>query len=94
MDGVRLANMIDRIAGKDDDSALGGPKDPVEVIDEAVDNILASIEAIGEALGKVEAETAAEKAALVKIQDLMETAIAPYMIDVVKAMDVFVGKED
>jgi hypothetical protein len=88
--------MVDRVAGLEvaAEGAPGGPKDPVEVIDEAVDAILSALEAIGAAIPQVDADTPAEKAALQKIQDTIETAVAPYMVDVVKAMDVFVGEEE
>jgi len=92
MNSERLAHMVDRVAGLED--APGGTKDPVEVVDESVDNIIAAIEAIGEALPQVDVSSAEESAAVEKIKDLMETAIAPYMVDVAKAMDVFVGSEE
>ena len=92
MDSKRFASMIDRVAGIEE--SVGGEKDPIEVIDEAVDSIIAAIEAIGSALPNVDADTTDERAAVKTIQDTMETAIAPYMVDVAKAMDVFVGTEE
>jgi len=64
-------------------------KEPLVIVDEAVDNIIASVLAIDESLSLVKPENELEKQALEKVKDLMETAIAPYIADVAKALEAF-----
>jgi hypothetical protein len=92
MDSMRFAQMVDRVAGIE--SIAGSEKDPVEIVDESVDSIISAIEAIGASLPLIDADTPEEKAAVKLIQDTMETAIIPYMVDIAKSMDVFVGAEE
>lgn len=64
-------------------------KDPLVIIDEAVDNMIASIVAIDESLPSVKPETEAQRQALNQLKDLMETAIAPYTAEIAKALETF-----
>ena len=82
MDSERVAKMAERIADDESDK-------PLLVIDEAIDNIIAGIMVIDENLPVVKADTPAEEKALKDVRELLETAVGPYMADIVKAMDVF-----
>lgn len=82
MDKQRIAAMADRIAQKEND-------DPLVQVDMAVDALIAAIETISEQLPKVQTDNAEQKEAVEKVTDLMETAVAPYTLDIVKALDVF-----
>lgn len=74
--------MADRIAQEEND-------DPLVQVDMAVDALISAIETISEQLPKVQADTPAQKDAVEKVTDLMETAIAPYTLDIAKALDAF-----
>jgi len=80
MEIKRIERMADKIAADE-------VKDPLVVVDQSVDAIIQSIIDIGEALPKVESESPEEKKILDEVTDIMETAIAPYMSDVAKALD-------
>jgi len=89
MDMKRMADMAERIA-----QPTGGEDNPaLSQIDEAIDKMLVSIKAIEEQLPNVETASKAEEDAKAKIKDLFETAINPYVADVLEALDVFVGEE-
>ena len=81
MDMKGVSKMADKIA-IDEDKALGN-------VETAVDNIIASIQVLDENLGEVKITSSQEKEAIDKIRDLVDTAIAPYTGDVVKALEVF-----
>jgi hypothetical protein len=63
--------------------------EPLVELDMAVDQLIAAIETIGEVLPKVQPNTPQQEEALKQVQDLMETGVAPYTFDVVKAMEAF-----
>ena len=81
--------MTERVAA----SAQSEEKKPLDVVDEAVDAIIVGVQAITSNIEKVETETTTEKKALGNVKDLIETAIAPYLADIVKEMDVFDSDE-
>jgi hypothetical protein len=58
-------------------------------VDEAVDNIVASLIAIEENLPAIKADTVHQKAALDRIDELMNKAVVPYFADVVNALKAF-----
>jgi len=51
--------------------------------------MIASAQIIDENLSKVKTDGVPQKAAVDAVQDLMDTAIAPYLADIAKAMQVF-----
>ena len=78
--------MAKRIAEDNDENLV--------IVDQAVDSIIAAIQTLDETLSMVEADNDEQKNAIVKVQDLLDTAIVPYMGDIVKALDVFEGEEE
>lgn len=68
--------------GDDEDVALAN-------VDQAFDAILAAVAVIDDNLPNVKAGSVPEQAAADAIKDLMDTAIKPYLADILKAMQVF-----
>jgi hypothetical protein len=58
-------------------------------VDQALDVILAAFTVIDDNLLNIKTEGVPEKAAVDAVKDLMETAIKPYLADILKAMQVF-----
>lgn len=58
-------------------------------VDQALDAMLAAVRVVDENLLEVKASNVPEKAAIDAVKDLMETAIKPYLADILKAMQVF-----
>ena len=58
-------------------------------VDEAFDLMIVAIQAIEDNLKDIATETDEEKNAIKKIQELMDSAIAPYLSDIFKEMQVF-----
>lgn len=67
--------------GTDEDIALAN-------VDQALDAILAAVKVIDTNLPEIQITSVPEEAARDAIQDLMETAIKPYLADVLKAMQL------
>jgi len=67
--------------------------EPLVDLDMAVDQLIAAVQTIGENLPKTQPNTPEQEAALKRIKELMETGVAPYVFDVVKAMQAFEGLE-
>lgn len=67
--------------GLDEDIALAN-------VDQALDAILAAVKVIDTNLPEIQVTSVPEEAARDAIQDLMETAIKPYLADVLKAMQM------
>jgi len=93
MDKARIANMAENIvatervaASPDDDEALAN-------VDQAFDAILAAVKVIDENLPGMKADSVPQQAAKDAVQDLMDTAIKPYLADALKAMQQFEGVE-
>ena len=92
MNKERIAAMTDEIvedimgeglpATSEDDVALAN-------VDEAIDSMVLAVRAIEENLPKIKADNVPQQAALDEVKDLMETAVAPYLADVARAMDAF-----
>jgi predicted RNase H-like HicB family nuclease len=85
----RIAAMADRVAksvkaGPDNDEAFVN-------VDGALDAMIAAVQAINENLPHVKTSNVPQKAAVDAVKDLMETAIEPYLADIVQAMEVFGG---
>lgn len=82
----RIAKMTDNVAqsqsitAAEDDAALA-------MVDQAFDSMIAAIAIIEENLPNVKTETVPQAAAKAAITDLMDTAIAPYTVDAVRALE-------
>ena len=86
MDKERMERMANKIAEENDENLV--------IVDQAVDSIIAAIQTLDETLPNVDADNDEQKNAIVKIQELLDTAIVPYMGDIVKELDVFEAQED
>lgn len=92
MNKERIAAMteeiVEEIAGEqipvssEDDESLAN-------VDQAIDMMVAAVRVIDENLPKVKTDNAPQKAAISVVQDLMDTAVKPYLADVARAMDAF-----
>ena len=90
MDTNKMDEIANRVAAKnaeDDSSAL-------QAVDEAIDNILIGVRTIEEQMPNVETTTPAEEAAKKEVIDLVQTAINPYMLDMIDNMDKFDAGEE
>jgi hypothetical protein len=74
---------FDRVAQSPEDD------DPLVMVDQAVDSMIAATQIIDENLPKVKVDSVPQKAAVDAVKDLMDTAIRPYLADIVKAMGTF-----
>jgi len=83
MQKERIAKMANKVAqGEIDD-------EPLSMVDQAVDLMIASVKVIEENLPKVKADNVPQQAALDTVKELMDEAIMPYLADIAKAMQVF-----
>jgi len=101
MDKQRIDTMTERVAGQmveefvpivmSNRTAAASPDEDVALanIDMALDSVLAAFKVIDDNLSGVKVEGVPERAALDVIKDLMETAMKPYLSDILKAMQVF-----
>lgn len=83
----RIESMSNRVARKvigetESDEALKN-------VDAAVDNLIASIIAIEENLPAVKSDTVQQKAALDRVEELMNRAIKPYFVEIVNSLQAF-----
>ena len=85
MDNGRIAKMAERVA----QGESGADDEPLAMVDQAIDMMIASAKVLDENLGKIETENVAQRAAVDEVRSLMDEAVAPYLADVVKAMAVF-----
>jgi hypothetical protein len=92
MDKERIAKMAEDIAEEVAfDRVAQSPEDddPLVMVDQAVDSMIAATQIIDENLPKVKVDSVPQKAAVDAVKDLMDTAIRPYLADIVKAMGTF-----
>lgn len=66
----------------DEDTALAN-------VDQALDAMLAATSVLDDNLKKIKTANVPEKAAVDAVVDLVETAIKPYLADILKAMQIF-----
>lgn len=84
-----------RVAIEEEESNMKIAKEPTSEeqalinVDEALDLMIVAIQALEENLKDVPTETDEEKRAINKVQDLMDSALAPYLSDILKEMQVF-----
>ena len=88
MDNKRIAKMADNVA-YDSGSRIASLEDEaLSNIDQAFDTILASVNIIDKNLPDLRPGSVPERASVDAIQDLMNTAIKPYLADALQAMQV------
>ena len=78
----RVANMAKRVAQEEND-------EPLRIVDEALDALVASLTALQETLPQVRAENVPEQAAIDSARELLDEALLPYAADLLKTMSVF-----
>ena len=68
---------------------------PVVLLDQAIDNMVIGAKSMTEALVGLRKQKLSleEQAAVARMQDLLDTAIAPYLSDVITAAEVFEAPE-
>ena len=92
MDKERIAKMAEDIAEEvafDRVAQTPEDDDPLVMVDQAIDAMIAATQIIDENLPKVKVDSVPQKAAVDAVKDLMDTAIKPYLADIVKAMGTF-----
>jgi len=89
---ARIAKMADEVvstervaASPDDDEALAN-------VDQALDAMVAAVAVLDDNLPKLKVDGVPQQAARDAVADLVETAIKPYLADILKAMQVFGGE--
>jgi len=83
MNSERIAAMASRVAETEtEDTAL-------EMVDQAIDTMIAAVKIINDNLDKIETDNVPQKAAKDEVRSLLDEAVAPYLADIAKAMDVF-----
>ena len=83
MDNERISRMAARVAQEEADDT------PLEMVDQAIDLMIASVKVMDKNLPNVETQNAPQKAALDTVRKLLDEAIAPYLADIAKAMQAF-----
>ena len=63
------------------------PVDSLTKVDQELDKIVVSMMTLGDYIDKAIAENPGSKESLLKIKDLFETGVAPYMVDIVEISD-------
>jgi len=85
MDETNMANKI--AAEQVGDESL-------HALDNAVDKAALALKTINDMLPTVKAENPKEEAAKAKMEDLLETALLPYMAEFMEALGAFEGEEE
>lgn len=84
-------NVVEDVLGEEIDNvhtASDSPQqDALSMISQAVDSMIAASRIIEDNLSKIEPENVQEKAAKDGIKDIIDTAIKPYLADIVVAMN-------
>jgi len=84
--GLSGVSGVSRTSSEDNDEDIS-----LVNVDQALDTVLASFAVIRDNLPRIKVHGVPEKAAIDAIQDLFETALEPYLSDVLKAMQTFGG---
>jgi len=66
----------------------------LQALDNAVDKAALALKTINDMIATVKAETPKEVEAKAKMEDILETALLPYMADFMEALQVFEGEEE
>jgi hypothetical protein len=94
MNRERIAKMTDNVMADMTAEAVDNVRvaasaeddDPLAMVDQAIDTMIAATQVIDDNLPKIKTETVPQKAAVDAVTDLMETAVKPYLADIVTAM--------
>ena len=83
-----MADLADKIAAEQvGDESLAA-------LDAAVDRAALALKTIHDMIATVKAETPKEEAAKAEMQEILETALMPYMADFMAALEAFEGEEE
>lgn len=85
MNKERIAKMAEKVAQGEDD-------EPLAMVDQAIDTMIAAARILDQNLPKVKADSVPQRAALDAVKELMDNGVEPYLADVAKAMNVFEGE--
>ena len=88
MDIRRMAAMTERVA-----AGKGDVDEALNAVDEGIDIIISAIELISENLPKVMTNTPEETSAKESIQEILDTAVAPYTADIIEKLEIFEKEE-
>ena len=77
-----VSNIRTAAVSEDEDVSLAN-------VDQALDAMLAAVAVIDDNLASIKVGSVPEQAAVDAIKDLMETAIRPYLADMLKVMQIF-----
>lgn len=82
----RMNKMIDRVAaGSDSEEVLA-------LVDQAIDGLIANLTIIDENLSKIKPSNVPEQAAIDGMREVLDEALIPYTVDLVKSADIFGGE--
>lgn len=87
MDKKDMDNIINKIAADEEVTSL-------ESVEKAIDYILYGIQIIEEQLPQIKTDIKEEQDARDKIQNIFETAINPYVADVIENLDILSGVKE
>ena len=82
MDEAGIKRVANKVAAKENDEAMAN-------IDQAIDTMIGAYQTLQENLPHAKTENVPQRAALDEVQELMNEAIGPYLLDVAKAMTIF-----
>jgi hypothetical protein len=66
--------------------SVADDEDALAMVDQAINTMVGAIHIIDENLPKIKAENVPQQASVDAVRDLMDTAIKPYLADVITAM--------
>ncbi len=78
----RVEKVANKVAKVEDDAAMVN-------VDQAVDAIIAAIQVLESNLPEVQIDNVPQQAAVDAVAETLDTAIIPYMGDIVKALEIF-----
>jgi len=79
---ARIKRVANKIAAEENDDAMAN-------VDQAIDTMIGAFQTIQENLPHAKTENVPQRAALDEVQELMDEAIGPYLLDIAKAMKIF-----
>ena len=92
MDQESINRMASRLAAEPAPSSGGESSDEeaaIEKADQAVDKMIMALEELSDNISRIQPQTEDQKKSVSEIQDIMETALTPYLGDIVEKMDRF-----
>jgi len=90
MNEARISKMAHNVAADmRPDAKADSDDEALSNVDQALDAMLAAVKTLADNLPQIKVENVPQKAAVDTVQDLLDTALVPYLADVLKAMQVF-----